>query len=86
LVENQTCFAKKGHFARLYVACLLRDGNLEFFKYENHPFPPALSSMGVLHRELLQCLEKDTVVEAREVDVKMLDCAAVNMLHPEKIC
>ena len=31
-------------FSRLYIACQIRDGNLEdFFKYENQPWPPSLS-------------------------------------------
>ena len=31
-------------FSRLYIACQCRDGNLDdFFKYENQPWPPALS-------------------------------------------
>ena len=36
-------------FSRLYIACQCRDGNLdEFFKYENQPWPPALSKMNQL--------------------------------------
>ena len=36
-------------FARLYIACQNRDGNLEdFFKFENQPWPPSLSQMGQL--------------------------------------
>ena len=34
-------------FARLYIACRTRDGNLEeFFKHENQSTPPSLSTMG----------------------------------------
>ena len=33
----------------LYIACPSRDGNLDdFFKYENQPWPPALSQMNQL--------------------------------------
>ena len=34
---------------RLYIACQIRDGNLEdIFKYENQPWPPSLSQLGQL--------------------------------------
>ena len=34
-------------FSRLYVACQVRDGNLDdFFAYENHAYPPSLSDSG----------------------------------------
>lgn len=34
-------------FSRLYIACQTRDGNLdEFFKHENQPWPPSLSTLG----------------------------------------
>ena len=34
-------------FARLYISCQMRDGNLEeFFKHENQSAPPSLASMG----------------------------------------
>ena len=36
-------------FSRLYVACQVRDGNLEeFFSYENQSCPPSLSDRGKL--------------------------------------
>ncbi len=49
------------YFARLYVACQTRSGNLsEFFKHGNQPFPPSLSSYGTLRQgkkaDLMECL------------------------------
>ena len=49
-------------FARLYVACQTRDGDIdEFFRHENHAYPPALSSYGQLRKgkksDLIPCLE-----------------------------
>ena len=36
-------------FSHLYIASKFRDGNLEdFFKHENHPWPPSLSEQGQL--------------------------------------
>jgi hypothetical protein len=48
-------------FSRLYIACQCRDGDLaEFFRHENHPYPPSLSQDGSLRfgtkSDLLQCL------------------------------
>lgn len=61
----------------------------EFFKHENQACPPSLSTGGNFRignkADLLQCLEKDTVLQAPDVDVKILDGAAiVNMLPPGK--
>lgn len=61
----------------------------EFFKHENQACPPSLSSAGNIrtgHKaELLQCLEKDILVQSPDVDVKILDGAViVNMLPPGK--
>ena len=73
-------------FARLYIACQTRDGNLkEFFKHENQSTPPSLSTMGKIrigHKsDLLPCLETGTLSEPPVIDVKILDGAAiVNML------
>lgn len=49
-------------FARLYVACQTRDGDMDnFFSHENQPFPPSLSSYGQLRQgkksDLMGCLE-----------------------------
>ncbi len=76
-------------FARLYIGCQARDGNLEdFFKHENQACPPALSVMGKLRvttkSDLLPCLEVSTS-DCPEVDMKILDGAVVvNMLPPGK--
>ena len=48
-------------YLRLYIACQVRDGNLEdFFKYENQPWPPSLSQLGQLRggqkADLVKCL------------------------------
>ena len=77
-------------FSRLYISCQSRDGNMkEFFKYENQAYPPSLSSGGNIRTgskaDILQCLEKDTLGHSPDVDVKVLDGAAiVNMLPPGK--
>ena len=77
-------------FSRLYVACQVRDGNLEeFFTYENQSCPPSLSDKGKLRlgkkSDVLHCLEDE--IEAEDTnplrDVIVLDAAAiVNMLKP----
>ena len=33
-------------FSRLYISCQTREGNLEFFHYENQASPPSLSNGG----------------------------------------
>ena len=75
-------------FARLYIACQIRDGNLEdFFKYENQPWPPSLSELGQLRggqkADLLKCLSSTTVDTQPAVDAVILDGAVVvQMLQP----
>ncbi len=81
-------------FSRLYVACQVRDGNLdEFFSYENQPCPPSLSDGGKLRlgtkSDIVHCLEDTLVTTVDEdttlgvADVFVLDGAAiVNMLRP----
>ena len=77
-------------FARLYIACQSREGNLqEFFKHENQSTPPSLSSGDKMRSgqksELIDCLEADVQTTCPNVDVKILDAAAiVNMLSPGK--
>lgn len=77
-------------FARLYISCQSRDGNLEeFFKHENSASPPSLSGEGKLRggqkSDLVQCLEVDSVLSTPAVDVKIIDAAVVvNMLPPGK--
>lgn len=80
-------------FSRLYIACQNREGNLEdFFKFENHPWPPSLSQMGQLRggtkADLVKCLAdaSSQTVEQPSVDAIILDGAvAVQMLHPKAV-
>ena len=77
-------------FLRLYIATQTRDGDLDnFFKHENHAYPPSLSLLGKLRfgtkSDLVDCLEKYCTSrgEAPLVDVIILDGAAIiNMLKP----
>lgn len=79
-------------FSRLYVACQSRDGDLdEFFRHENHPYPPSLSQCGLLRFgtkcDMLQCLSQlncsNQEISALCVDAYILDGAAVvQMLRP----
>ena len=77
-------------FDRLYIACQMRDGNLEkFFKHENQSEPPSLASMGKLRlgqtSDLLPCFKQDRGLSPPEVDVKDFDgVALVNMLPPRQ--
>ena len=77
-------------FARLYIGCQTRDGNLEeFFRRENQQCPPALSDGGRLYlgskSDLLVCLEghAEPQSEAPTVTAVVLDGAViVQMLKP----
>ena len=77
-------------FARLYIDCQTRDGNLEeFFRHENQQCPPALSAGGRLYlgskSDLLVCLEghAEPQSEAPTVTAVVLDGAViVQMLKP----
>jgi hypothetical protein len=77
-------------FARLYIACQAREGNLqEFFKHENHPNPPSISCGERMRSgqksDLIECLPVAAASECPVVDVRILDAAAVvNMLAPAK--
>ena len=69
-------------FSRLYIACQTRDGDLyNFFKHENHAYPPSLSQLGKLRfgtkADLTDCLEKlcTSKGEAPVIDVIILDGA-----------
>ena len=76
--------------SRLYIACQTRDGDMDnFFKHENHAYPPSLSQLGKLRlgtkADLTDCLEKLSTSEgeAPPVDAVILDGAAIiNMLRP----
>ena len=77
-------------FARLYIGCQTRDGNLEeFFRHENQQYPPALSDGGRLYlgskSDLLVCLEghAEPQSEAPTVTAVVLGGAViVQMLKP----
>ena len=77
-------------FSRLYIACQSREWNLqEFFKHENHPWPPPLAQASRLREgqrsDLVKCMEKASAptAESPEVDVAILDGAlAVQMTLP----
>ncbi|KAJ8392755.1 hypothetical protein AAFF_G00072390 [Aldrovandia affinis] len=78
-------------FARLYIGCQTRDGNLEeLFRHENQACPPALSDGGSLctgtKNDLLTCLEEVSGPLKTETPVTtciVLDGAAiVQMLKP----
>lgn len=76
-------------FARLYIACQVRDGDLEdFFKFENQPWPPSLPNLGNLKEgqkaDLLTYLTQNDQTATRGIaDVVILDGAfIVQMLKP----
>ncbi len=77
-------------FARLYVGCQSRDGDLEdFFAHENQSSPPAISESGKLRSgtksDLVQCLmeDVDTEDESPKPRCVILDGAVlVQMLRP----
>ena len=72
-------------FSRMYISCQTREGNLdEFFKYENQPFPPALTDeTGSLRlgskSDLLQCLvgDDDDSDENENVHVEPVNATAI---------
>ena len=77
-------------FARLYISCQTRDGDLDkFFKHENQECPPSLSHVGKRRLpkkkyELTECLEANTTrgTEApNAIDATIIDGAAVVNIH-----
>ena len=79
-------------FARLYISCQSRDGDLdEFFKHENQGCPPSLSNLGKLRlprkkSELAECRRADVNLQSSMptgVYTIIIDAAAiVNMIKP----
>ena len=79
-------------FARLYISCQTRDGDLdEFFKHENQGCPPSLSHLCKLRlpkkkSDLSECLQAHTTPQSEVpggIDVSIIDGAAVvNMIKP----
>lgn len=79
-------------FARLYVACQTREGNLdEFFRHENQPQPPSLSCEGHIRLGtksdivgILESLWESTAEGNLNFDAVVYDGAAlVNILQPK---
>ena len=79
-------------FSKMYIACQDRESDMDsFFTHENHPWPPALASNGIMHctnkSDLMSCLE--TIVSSSEsvpkVEAKIIDGSAiVHLLDPKK--
>ena len=74
-------------FSRLYIACQVRDGDLEnFFKYENQSWPPSLSDLGKLKggqkADLLTCLPQSDQTPAIADTVTLDSAVIVQMLKP----
>lgn len=81
-------------FSHLFIACQSREGDLdEFFRHENHPYPPSLSLGGYLRlgtkSDLLKCLTSladaclTQDIACLSVDSYVLDGAViVQMLRP----
>jgi hypothetical protein len=79
-------------FARLYISCQSRDGDLdEFFKHENQGCPPSLSNLGKLRlprkkSELVECLQDGVTLQSNMptgINTIIIDAAViVNMIKP----
>ena len=77
-------------FSRLFIACQIRNSDLDdFFAHENQVYPPALSVAGNLHfgnkADLLSCLDAvhPAVEDVPVADAVVIDSSAlVNMLNP----
>ena len=92
--DELTTLKKSCHlFSQLYIACQVRDGNLdEFFAHENTAFPPLLSKNGNLRSgnkaDLTTCLREvvtETGPQKVDTDCLILDGAAiVNILKPTR--
>ena len=80
-----TSLKKTCALLRLYVLCQAWDGNREeFFRHENHSYPPALSKFGELRSrtkaDLLECFQDKYPTPTDsipDVDTILLDGAAV---------
>ena len=89
--EEITTLKKSCHlFSQLYIACQVREGNLDaFFRLENQSYPPSISKNGDIRSgtksDLLTCLEEVhlSTNQKPNIDVMILDgTAIVNMLRP----
>lgn len=91
-LKLKTAKTNCGLFARLYVGCQARGGDLdEFFQHENQSFPPSISDSGELRHgnksDLLHCFEKthDPVLTEPQVSAVLIDGAAlVHILKPRQ--
>jgi hypothetical protein len=78
-------------YASLYVASQVREGDLDdFFKHENHEYPPTISEYGNLRKtsksDFLKCLEEfgETKLTPPEVSVIIIDAAVlVQIVKPQ---
>ncbi len=78
-------------FSRMYISCQVRQANMsDFFRHENHAFPPSLSEAGKLCQgsksDIVDCLlnHGSKLVEMPAVSAKVFDGAAlVHMLMPK---
>ena len=78
-------------FSRMYISCQVRQGNLaEFFRHENHAYPPALSVTGKLRHttksDLTECLLSHTSSQPTkpQVTAMVFDGAALVHMLPSK--
>ena len=77
-------------FSQLYIACQVRDGDIdEFFRHENNSYPPSISKNGNLRSgkksDLINCLIREDAADQSTVlvDCIILDGAAIaNMIKP----
>ena len=90
LVNNKLVSATNDHqlFSRLYIACQMRDGDLDsFFQHENQSFPPAISENGEIRfgtkSDLLTCLATSSNTVAN-VDAIIVDGAAIVQMYPQQ--
>ena len=93
--QSQVAILKKNCqlFSQLYIACHVRDGNLdEFFSHGNHTFPPSLSKDGMFHAGnksgLLSYLDdiQDTSQDKPSIECIVIDGPAVVIILPPVNC
>ena len=82
-------------FSQLYIACQVRDGNIdEFFRHENNSYPPSISKNGCLRSgtksDLVRCLVDSHSIDTEQNDIIVeciiLDGAAIaNMIKPKNV-
>ena len=75
----------------MYIKCQSREGNIEdFFKHNNHAFPPALSVLGKIRStdksELLSYPVKDLVTVQPVVGTKVWMVLQLLICYPQMEC